>query len=319
MADLARGTDTQITIPTTSRWDIIRKDLVKNRYIYIMLLPVITYYIVFHYVPLYGAQIAFKNFTPSKGIWDSPWVGFKYFEEFFNSYYFERLLRNTVLISLYDLIFGFPAPIILALLLNEIKSNIFKRTVQTVTYLPHFISLVVICGMIIDFLARDGLVNNILNRFGIESIPFMIKPEWFRTIYVASNIWQGIGWGSIIYLAALSNIDPQLYEAATIDGAGRFRQVLHVTLPGILPTVVIMLILRLGQMLNVGSEKILLLYNTSTYETADVISTFVYRKGILEASYSYSTAIGLFNSVINFALLVIANFISRKATETSLW
>jgi putative aldouronate transport system permease protein len=319
MADLARGTDTQITIPTTSRWDIIRKDLVKNRYIYIMLLPVITYYIVFHYVPLYGAQIAFKNFTPSKGIWSSPWVGFKYFEEFFNSYYFERLLRNTVLISLYDLIFGFPAPIILALLLNEIKSNIFKRTVQTVTYLPHFISLVVICGMIIDFLARDGLVNNILNRFGIESIPFMIKPEWFRTIYVASNIWQGIGWGSIIYLAALSNIDPQLYEAATIDGAGRFRQVLHVTLPGILPTVVIMLILRLGQMLNVGSEKILLLYNTSTYETADVISTFVYRKGILEASYSYSTAIGLFNSVINFALLVIANFISRKATETSLW
>ncbi|MDK2992481.1 MAG: putative aldouronate transport system permease protein [Clostridiales bacterium] len=319
MADLARGTDTQITIPTTSRWDIIRKDLVKNRYIYIMLLPVITYYIVFHYVPLYGAQIAFKNFTPSKGIWGSPWVGFKYFEEFFNSYYFERLLRNTVLISLYDLIFGFPAPIILALLLNEIKSNIFKRTVQTVTYLPHFISLVVICGMIIDFLARDGLVNNILNRFGIESIPFMIKPEWFRTIYVASNIWQGIGWGSIIYLAALSNIDPQLYEAATIDGAGRFRQVLHVTLPGILPTVVIMLILRLGQMLNVGSEKILLLYNTSTYETADVISTFVYRKGILEASYSYSTAIGLFNSVINFALLVIANFISRKATETSLW
>lgn len=319
MADLARGTDTQITIPTTSRWDIIRKDLVKNRYIYIMLLPVITYYIVFHYVPLYGAQIAFKNFTPSKGIWDSPWVGFKYFEEFFNSYYFERLLRNTVLISLYDLIFGFPAPIILALLLNEIKSNIFKRTVQTVTYLPHFISLVVICGMIIDFLARDGLVNNILNRFGIESIPFMIKPEWFRTIYVASNIWQGIGWGSIIYLAALSNIDPQLYEAATIDGAGRFRQALHVTLPGILPTVVIMLILRLGQMLNVSSEKILLLYNTSTYETADVISTFVYRKGILEASYSYSTAIGLFNSVINFALLVIANFISRKATETSLW
>lgn len=319
MADLARGTDTQITIPTTSRWDIIRKDLVKNRYIYIMLLPVITYYIVFHYVPLYGAQIAFKNFTPSKGIWDSPWVGFKYFEEFFNSYYFERLLRNTVLISLYDLIFGFPAPIILALLLNEIKSNIFKRTVQTVTYLPHFISLVVICGMIIDFLARDGLVNNMLNRFGIESIPFMIKPEWFRTVYVASNIWQGIGWGSIIYLAALSNIDPQLYEAATIDGAGRFRQALHVTLPGILPTIVIMLILRLGQMLNVGSEKILLLYNTSTYETADVISTFVYRKGILEASYSYSTAIGLFNSVINFALLVIANFISRKATETSLW
>jgi putative aldouronate transport system permease protein len=173
--------------------------------------------------------------------------------------------------------------------------------------------------MIIDFLARDGLVNNMLNRFGIESIPFMIKPEWFRTVYVASNIWQGIGWGSIIYLAALSNIDPQLYEAATIDGAGRFRQALHVTLPGILPTIVIMLILRLGQMLNVGSEKILLLYNTSTYETADVISTFVYRKGILEASYSYSTAIGLFNSVINFALLVIANFISRKATETSLW
>ncbi|AEE95362.1 ABC transporter permease [Mahella australiensis] len=319
MAGLAKETDMRVIMPITNKWDIIRKDLVKNRYIYIMLLPVVTYYIVFHYVPLYGAQIAFRDFSPSRGIWGSRWVGFKYFEEFFNSYYFGRLLRNTVLISLYDLIFGFPAPIILALLLNEVKNNIFKRTVQTVTYLPHFISLVVICGMIIDFLARDGLVNNMLNRFGIESIPFMIKPEWFRTVYVASNIWQGIGWGSIIYLAALSNIDPQLYEAATIDGAGRFRQALHVTLPGILPTIVIMLILRLGQMLNVGSEKILLLYNTSTYETADVISTFVYRKGILEASYSYSTAVGLFNSVINFALLVTANFISRKATETSLW
>lgn len=319
MPNIVKETNVQVVVPDTNKWDIIRKDLVKNRYIYIMLLPVIAYYIVFHYVPLYGAQIAFKDFSPAKGIWESPWAGFKHFEEFFNSYYFGRLLRNTLLISLYDLIFGFPAPIILALLLNEIKNDIFKRTVQTVTYLPHFISLVVVCGMIIDFLARDGLINNILNYFGIESIPFMIKPEWFRTIYVASGIWQGVGWGSIIYLAALSNIDPQLYEAATIDGAGRFKQALHVTLPGILPTIIIMLILRLGQMLNVGSEKILLLYNPSTRETADVISTFVYRKGILEASYSYSTAVGLFNSVINFALLMTANFISRKVTETSLW
>jgi len=319
MTDLTNRETIEINVPNISKWEIIRKDVARNKYIYLMLLPVVAYYVIFHYVPLYGAQIAFRNFSPSKGIWGSKWVGFKYFEQFFDSYYFGRLLRNTVLISLYDLIFGFPAPIILALLLNEIKNDIFKRTVQTVTYLPHFISLVVVCGMILDFCSRDGLINNILNYFGIESIPFMIQPQWFRTIYVASNIWQGIGWGSIIYLAALSNIDPQLYEAATIDGAGRFKQALHVTLPGILPTIVIMLILRIGQLLNVGSEKILLLYNPSTYETADVISTFVYRKGILEASYSYSTAVGLFNSLINFALLIVANYVSRQLTETSLW
>jgi putative aldouronate transport system permease protein len=284
-----------------------------------MLLPVVAYYLVFHYEPMYGAQIAFKDFSPGKGIWNSPWVGFKYFKEWFNSVYFWRLMRNTLLINVYDVLFGFPAPIILALLLNEIKSRTFKRTAQTVTYLPHFISLVVVCGLIVDFLTNDGLINNILNALGLESIPFMIKPEWFRTIYVTSGIWQGVGWGSIIYLAALSGVDPQLYEAATMDGAGRWKQTWHITLPCIMPTIVIMLILRLGQMLNVGAEKILLLYNPSTYETADVISTYVYRRGLLEMNYSYSTAVGLFNSIINFLLLVTFNKVSRRITETSLW
>jgi putative aldouronate transport system permease protein len=294
-------------------------DLARNKYIYLMLLPVVAYYLVFHYEPMYGAQIAFKDFSPGKGIWNSPWVGFKYFKEWFNSVYFWRLMRNTLLINVYDVLFGFPAPIILALLLNEIKSRTFKRTAQTVTYLPHFISLVVVCGLIVDFLTNDGLINNILNALGLESIPFMIKPEWFRTIYVTSGIWQGVGWGSIIYLAALSGVDPQLYEAATMDGAGRWKQTWHITLPCIMPTIVIMLILRLGQMLNVGAEKILLLYNPSTYETADVISTYVYRRGLLEMNYSYSTAVGLFNSIINFILLVTFNKVSRRITETSLW
>ncbi len=294
-------------------------DLSRNKIVYLMLLPVLIYFVVFKYIPLYGIQIAFKNFTPFIGITKSPWIGLKYFTDFFGSYYFGRLLRNTLLLNVYDIVFGFPAPIILALLLNEIKNNVFKRTIQTVTYLPHFISMVVICGMILDFFSRDGVINNILNIIGIESIPFMLESVWFRPVYILTNIWQQVGWGSIIYLAALTGINPQLYEAATIDGANRFKQLLHVTIPGIIPTIIIMLILRTGTIMTVGFEKILLLYNSSTYETADVISTFVYRKGILEANYSYSTAIDLFNSVINFALLFSVNKISRRISETSLW
>lgn len=297
----------------------LKNDLIKNRNIYIMLIPVVAYYLIFHYQPMYGAQIAFKDFNPSAGIWGSEWVGFKHFKAFFESYYFWRLLRNTVLINLYDVLFGFPAPIILALLLNEITNNKFKRTVQTVTYVPHFISMVVICGIIIDFLSTDGVINQIISTFGIEPIQFMIRPEWFRTIYISSGIWQQIGWGTIIYLAVLSNINPGLYEAAKIDGASRLKQTMHITIPGIMPTIIIMLILRMGKMMNVGVEKVLLLYNTNTYETADVISSFVYRKGLLENNYSYSTAIDLFNSVINFFLLITVNRISKKVTDTSLW
>ena len=303
----------------TSKWGLIKRDLIRNKLLYIMILPVLAYYIIFYYVPMYGAQIAFKNFSVGKGIWGSSWAGLKYFKEFMNSYYAWRIIRNTFLINILDVTFGFPAPIIFALLLNEIKRVKFKRVIQTITYMPHFISIMVISGLIIDFMSRDGLVNQVMSNFGNQPIQFMVKQEWFRTIFVGSGIWQHVGWGTIIYLAALSGIDSALYEAAMLDGAGRWKQMVHVTLPGIAPTIIILLILRLGQMMSVGSEKILLLYNPSTYETADVISTFVYRKGLLESNYSYSSAVGLFNSVINFIILLSANKISKKLTETSLW
>lgn len=295
------------------------RDLRRNKYIYLMALPVLAYYLVFHYGPMYGLLIAFKDFSPGLGIWGSPWIGFDHFNDFFQSHYFGRLIRNTVLINVYELLFAFPASIVLALLINEIRSSLFKRAVQTVSYLPHFISIVVVVGMMVDFLARDGLINQLVAAFGLESIPFLRQPEWFRFLYVSSGIWQGIGWGSIIYLAAISNIDPTLYEAAKMDGAGRWKQTLHITIPGIMPTIVILLILSMGSMMTVGSEKVLLMYNPLTYETADVISTYVYRKGILEANYGYTTAVGLFNSVISFALIVAANGISKRVSDNKLW
>lgn len=296
------------------------RDFKLNKYVYLMLLPVVAYYIIFYYAPMYGLQIAFKDFSPGLGILDSPWVGFRHFLDFFHSYYFWRLLRNTLLLSLYELVFAFPASIILALLLNELRSAMFKRAVQTITYMPHFISIVVISGMMVDFLARDGLINNVLSSvFGIEPIAFLQESGWFRTLYISSGIWQNIGWGSIIYLSAMSSIDPSLYEAAKVDGASRWKQTIHITLPGIMPTVIILLILQIGNFMTVGTDKILLLYNSTTYETADVIGTFVYRKGILESDFSYSAAVGLFNAVINFTLLVLANMISRRTSETKLW
>jgi putative aldouronate transport system permease protein len=274
---------------------------------------------IFHYIPIYGVQIAFKNYSVGKGILGSPWVGFTHFVSFFKSYYFRRLLYNTVVISLLDIFFGFPAPVILALLLNEVRTRKFKRTIQTVTYLPHFISTVVLCGMIVDFTTTDGVINSIITAFGFSPIAFLVEPSWFKPILVASGIWQEAGWGSIIYMAALAGVDQELYEAATIDGANKWKQVFHVTIPSIMPTIVIMLILRCGKIMDVGSEKILLLYTPVTYETADVISTFIYRKGLLDMSYSYSAAVGLFNSIINFILLVSVNRISRKLSESSLW
>jgi len=297
----------------------IRKDMKRNWMIYVMVLPVIAYYVIFHYGPMYGLQIAFKDFSPAKGILGSPWVGFKHFISFFDGIYFWRLIRNTVLINIYELIFSFPAAIVLALLLNELRQRMFKRVVQTISYLPHFISIVVVAGMMFDFLSRDGLINQLLGWFGVEAIDFLKEEGWFRFLYVSSGIWQGIGWGSIIYLAAIANIDPTLYEAAKIDGASRWKQTLHITIPSIMPTIVIMLILNLGNMLSVGSEKVLLLYNPLTYETADVISTYVYRKGVLEASYSFTAAVGLFNSVVSFILIVTANSISKRVSENKLW
>jgi putative aldouronate transport system permease protein len=300
-------------------WQRAARDLTRNRWAYLLLVPVLLYYLIFHYGPMYGTIIAFQDFNPIKGVFESPWVGLQNFSDFFNSVFFGRLLTNTILINVIDLFFGFPAPILLALLLNEIRWDPFKRVVQTISYMPHFISVVVVVGMMIDFFARDGLVNNLTRGFIDNPIAYMQDPNWFRTLFVGSGIWQGVGWSSIIYMAALSNIDPSLYEAAMVDGAGRFRQMLHITLPGILPTITILLILRLGAMMSVGYEKIILMYNPLTYQTADVISTYVYRRGILNTDYSFSAAVGLFNSAINFALVIAANALSRKYNETSLW
>ncbi|WP_083778255.1 ABC transporter permease [Paenibacillus sp. JDR-2] len=284
-----------------------------------MMLPVIAYYLIFHYIPMYGALIAFKEYSPMKGILHSDWVGLKHFHDFFGSYYFTRILKNTLVISLYSLIFEFPAPIILALLINEVRNKTFKRVAQTITYMPYFISLVVICGIITDFTNADGIINRLFMLIGYDGQAMLQKPELFRPIYILSEIWQRIGWESIIYIAALMSIDQEQYEAARIDGASRIKQIFFITLPGILPTITIMFILRMGNMLNVGFEKIILLYNPVTYNTADVISSFVYRKGLLEFGWSYSSAVGLFNSVVNLALLVTANYISRKVNKSSLW
>ncbi len=296
-----------------------KKDWKRNKSLYLLVVPVLLFYICFHYKPMYGAIIAFQDYNPRKGISGSEWVGFQQFIRFFNSPYFGRLLRNTLLLSVYGIIFGFPMPIILALLLNELKAEKYKKVVQTVTYLPHFISMVVVTGIIKDFTQSTGLINDIVVMLGGERTSLIMNPNLYRTIYIVSDIWQGIGWGSIIYLSALSGVAQDLYEAAAIDGAGRWKQMLHVTLPGIAPTIVIQLILRVGQLLGSGYEKTILLYNEATYETADIIGSYIYRVGILERDWSYSTAIGLFNSAINLVLLVITNKISRKLSETSLW
>lgn len=295
------------------------KDIRMHKGAYLIVLPVVVFYILFHYKPMYGLIIAFKNYSPAKGITGSSWAGFKHFEDFLTNPYFWRLMRNTLTISLSNLIFSFPAPIILALLLNEIKNKAFLRGSQMIMYIPHFISLVVICGMIINFTDIDGVINDLLNVFGIERKAYLNYPQYFVPIYVISDIWQGIGWNSIIYMAALTGIDTSLYEAATIDGAGRWKQTLHVTIPGILPTIIIMLLMRIGNLLSVGYEKVILLYNPLTYETADIISTYVYRKGLLEQNYSFSTAVGLFNSIISFILLIGANTLSKRCGEGSLW
>ena len=297
----------------------VKKDWKRNRSLYLLVIPVILFYILFHYKPMYGAIIAFQDYNPRLGVSGSDWVGFDQFIRFFTSPYFGRLAKNTLLLSVYGIVFGFPAPIILALLLNELRAKRFKKTVQTITYLPHFISLVVVTGIIKDFTQSTGLINDIIVMFGGVRTSLIQNPDLYRTIYIVSDIWQGIGWGSIIYLSALSGVDQQLYESAAIDGAGRWKQLIHVTLPGIAPTIVIMLIMRMGQLLGTGYEKTILLYNEATYETADVIASYIYRVGILERNWSYSTAIGLFNSAINLALLIITNKISKRVSETSLW
>lgn len=297
----------------------IKKDFFRNKELYFLVLPVIAFYIIFCYKPMYGALIAFKEYSPGKGILGSPWVGLRNFQDFFDSIYFATILKNTLIISVNSLLFGFPAPILLALLLNELKSRYFSRIVQTISYMPHFISLVVVCGIIREFTSDSGVIGYLAGIFQGESISMLNKPQLFVPVYVISGIWQEIGWGSIIYLAALAGIDEELYKASSIDGAGRWRQMLHVTLPGLVPTIIVLLILRIGGIMNVGFEKIILLYNPVIYDTADVISSFVYRKGLLDFSWSFSSAVGLFNSAINFILLISANWFSRKFNDASLW
>ena len=297
----------------------LSKDLARNKVIYLLLVPVILYYFIFNYLPIYGVKIAFMNYSPIAGMDKSPWVGLANFKSFFDSIYFSRVVINTLLISIYNIIFGFPAPIIFALILNEIGNQKFKKTVQTISYLPHFVSTVVIAGLILNFTSTEGIITNLLTHIGFAKQNMLLNSSLFRTIYVGSDIWQGIGWASIIYIAALMGVNQELYEAVTIDGGGRWRKLWHISLPGIMPTVVVMFILRVGNMMNIGYEKIILLYNPAIYETADVISTFVYRKGLLEYNYSFGTAIGIFNSVINLVLLYSMNRLSRKYSENSLW
>ena len=300
--------------------ELVVKNLKKNLWLYVMFFPVIVYYIIFKYAPMFGIVSAFKDYNAFRGIWASEWVGFKHFINFFESPYFWRLIRNTFLISFYGLVWGFPAPVILALLLNEFKDGPFKKITQTITYLPHFVSTVVIVSILVSMLSpSNGVINNLIEALGGTRTYFMNDPKYFRTIYTAMGIWQGVGWGSIIYLAALTGVDSELYEACLIDGGGRLRQTWHITLPGIASTIIIQLIFRVGNLLTVGSDTIILMYNPATYETADVISSYVYRKGLQEFNYSYSAAVGLFNSVINTCLLVISNKISSKVSETSLF
>jgi putative aldouronate transport system permease protein len=296
------------------------KALKRDKYLVYLFIPCFLYYLIFKYIPMFGIVIAFQDYSPYLGYFKSEWVGLQNFIDFFESIYFWRLIRNTLLLNVYDLLLGFPVPIIFALLLNEVTNQGVKRFVQTVSYLPHFISIVIVVGIMHSFLSpNSGIVNILLNNMGKDTIDFWTEPKWFRPLYIGSGIWQGFGWGSIIYLAAISGIDPNLYEAAEMDGARRIRKMIHITIPGIMPTIVILLILRLGNMMSVGFQKIILMYNGATYETADVISTYVYRKGIAGGEFSFATAVGLFNSVINLILIFAANTFSRKIGETSLW
>ncbi len=299
----------------------LKRDWRMNKGLYLLILPIVVYLIIFNYLPMAGIVLGFERFTPKNGVYMSEWVGLKHFVTFFSSVFFVRVLKNTLILSLYSVIFGFPAPIIFALLLNELDNEYYKKVIQVVSYMPNFISTVVISGIIIDFVASDGVITGMLVNIGFlkEAKNLLSVPEYFRTIMVVTDLWQQVGFGSILFLAALTSIDQELYEAAVIDGANRWKQTLNVTIPGIMPTVVIMLIMKIGSLMNANQEKILLLYNPLIYETSDVIGTFVYRKGLLEADYGYSTAVGLFNSAVNVVLLFIANGVSRKYSETSLF
>ena len=296
------------------------KALKRDKYLLLMFLPIAVYYIVFHYVPMTGAIVAFKQFKPGHGIYGGDWVGLKWFIQFFKSPFAFRTVRNTVLISLYSILYGFPLPILFAVCVTEIRSNAVRRVVRTVSYLPHFISTVVLVGMINNFFSMNhGLVNDLIVRLGGKPVNFLINPAWFRTLYVGSGVWQSFGFNSIIYIAAITGIDPSLYEAGKIDGITKFQEVVYITIPMISQTIIMLFIMQLGRIMSVGFEKVFLMYSPAVYETADVISTYVYRKGIESNNYGFGSAVGLFNSVVNFAFVFIANQVCRKLTNSSLW
>jgi putative aldouronate transport system permease protein len=295
------------------------KNVVRSWQLYVLILPAIVYVFILSYVPMYGVQIAFKDYKANLGIWGSEWAGLKHFIRFINYPMFWHILKNTFVIGIYSFA-TFPCAIILALLLNELDNQRFKKTVQMITYAPHFISTVVICGMILLFFNRgNGVVNNVLVLLGGERIDFMATPRYFADIYVWSGVWQGIGWGTIIYLSALSGVSPEMIEAALIDGASRLQIIRHIKIPTIMPTIVIMLILSCGSILSVGFEKIFLLQNPLNLEVSQVISTYVYEIGLKGGQFSYSSAIGLFNTVVNVTLLIIVNMIAKRASDISIW
>ncbi|WP_286164726.1 MULTISPECIES: ABC transporter permease subunit [Clostridia] len=295
------------------------KSMKRNWQLYLLLLPTLLFFTIFHYIPMYGVQIAFKDFYANMGIIGSPWIGFGHFERFFESYYFWRLLKNTILLNLYQLLL-FPLPIILALMLNELKNSAFKKWSQTLTYAPHFISVVVVVGMVVAFLDPiTGIVNLAIKGLGGEAIPFLTSPEWFRHVYVWSGEWQSLGWGTIIYLAALAGVNPELHEAAKVDGATAFQRIWHINIPSILPTIVVLFILNIGKFMSIGFEKVLLMQNSLNSETSDIIQTFVYETGLLEGQYSFAAAVGLFDSAINIILLILVNYLARRVSENSLW
>lgn len=308
-------------VKSVSRNMSLGKLIRRDRHLLIMCIPMILFFIVFSYVPMTGLMLAFVDFKPALGIADSPFVGFKYFAQVFSNPFFPRLLGNTFLIGFYTLLWSFPFPILFALAVNEIRAKKFRKVVQTISYMPYFISVVVIVGLMTSFLSPNtGVINTVYAAItGEDPINFMSDPKYFQFLYVASNVWQTFGWNSIIYLAALAGVDIALYESAKVDGANRFQQMLHITLPCIIPTILIMLVLNMGNIMSVGFEKIILMYSPATYEVADVISTYTYRRGIVQSDYSFGTAIGLFNSAINLIFIVGANWFSRKFSDTSLW
>ncbi len=304
----------------TVRKKSFMRDVIRDKQLYLMLVPFVIYYIWFYYFPMYGIQIAFKDYSVFKGITKSPWVGFTHFIDFFESPFLWRVIRNSFVINIYTLITEFPLTIIFALLLNELRAKKFKTTVQTISYLPHFISTVVVAGLTITFLSpTTGIINILIKKLGGEPQYFLMNPKAFPTVFVAMSCWKGIGFGTIVYTSAMSGIDDTLYEAAEIDGAGRLRKAFNITIPQILPTISIILIMKLGNLLTVSTETILLLYRPATYETADVIGTFVYRQGIVDSNYSYAAAVGLFNSVVSLVLVASANRISKKISGSGMW